>query len=96
MPTIKVRASGPAVNRLQAALKAAGFDRGTIDGHFGKATLAQLKAFQKAHRLPADGAAGPLAEGELADARAAVNGGTHGLPAFEAAYRRGKRLFPAP
>jgi putative chitinase len=53
-------ASGSAVERLQVALKAAGFNPGAIDGRFGPATEAALVAFQRAHGLLPDGIAGPL------------------------------------
>jgi len=53
-------ALGPAVERLQLALKEAGFNPGAIDGRFGPATEAALIAFQRAHGLLADGIAGPL------------------------------------
>jgi len=53
-------ARGPAVERLQLALREVGFNPGAIDGRFGHATEAALIAFQRAHGLLADGIAGPL------------------------------------
>lgn len=48
---------GNAVKMLQNALKAAGYDPGTIDGLFGTKTQAALKAYQKKAGLPETGVA---------------------------------------
>ena len=53
MATLKKGKSGKAVERLQAALGVA------IDGKFGDATVAALKAWQTAQGLAANGVAGP-------------------------------------
>ncbi len=58
-------ASGSAVERLQQALRAVGFNPGAIDGRFGPATEAALIAFQRAHGLLPDGIAGPLTWAKL-------------------------------
>ena len=48
-----------AVRLLQQRLKSLGFYRGNVDGDFGAGTTEAVKAFQKANKLTADGAAGP-------------------------------------
>lgn len=50
---------GPQVKRVQQALQAAGFSPGRIDGKYGPQTVAAVYAFQKTHRLVADGIVGP-------------------------------------
>ncbi|MCM3874338.1 MAG: peptidoglycan-binding protein [Pyrinomonadaceae bacterium] len=59
MSVLKLDSSGPEVTALQTRLKELGFDPGTIDGKFGRATEAALIAFQLKRNLPADGKAGP-------------------------------------
>lgn len=59
-PVLRRGASGAAVERLQRALAAEGFNPGAIDGRFGPATEAALVAFQRSHGLLPDGIAGPL------------------------------------
>ncbi|MBB4004188.1 MAG: peptidoglycan-binding domain-containing protein [Aurantimonas endophytica] len=49
----------PLVEEVQSALSSAGYYQATIDGRPGPATEAAVKAFQKAHGLPVDGAATP-------------------------------------
>jgi len=44
---------------IQTALKTQGFDPGTLDGIWGRRTVAAVKAFQKARGLTADGVVGP-------------------------------------
>ena len=56
--TSKLGDRGDRVRTLQRLLKHAGF-RVTVDGVFGKATLASVRAFQKRHGLKADGICGP-------------------------------------
>jgi putative chitinase len=63
--TLKLGSTGPAVERLQRSLKAAGFNPGAIDGDFGPATEAAVFAFQKSQGLLADGIAGPRTQSAL-------------------------------
>lgn len=48
------------VKKLQQALQILGYYSGKIDGKYGKGTTAAVKAYQKAHKLTADGSAGEL------------------------------------
>lgn len=57
--------TGPLVKKVQRALKAAGFDPGTIDGEYGPHTVAAVFAFQKVNRLVADGTVGPRTAAKL-------------------------------
>ncbi|MDB4984179.1 MAG: hypothetical protein JWM20_358 [Patescibacteria group bacterium] len=50
---------GPLVTTLQTILRDAGYFGGTIDGSYGRMTLAAVSAFQKSHGLSADGTWGP-------------------------------------
>jgi peptidoglycan hydrolase-like protein with peptidoglycan-binding domain len=59
-PVLKKGSHDPAVRDLQAALKALGHDPGPIDGVFGQATEAAVKAFQQAREIPADGVVGKV------------------------------------
>ncbi len=59
-PTLTSGAKGYQVKRLQQMLKQRGFDPGAADGIFGAATTAAVEKAQKAHKLAADGIAGPL------------------------------------
>ena len=56
--TLKKGSKGDSVNELQQALNDHGYSVGTVDGNFGKGTEDQLKAFQKANGIDADGVAG--------------------------------------
>lgn len=64
MALLKEGSKGPKVKEAQTMLVAAGF-RVVIDGDFGKATKAAVKAFQKLHSLKQDGVVGPLTAGLL-------------------------------
>ena len=52
--------SGPAVLDVQKRLTALGYAPGALDGRYGPATAAAVKAFQRDRRLEVDGIAGPL------------------------------------
>ena len=56
---------GDLVKDVQRALKAAGFSPGVLDGAYGPHTVAAVYAFQKTHRLVADGIVGPLTAKKL-------------------------------
>jgi len=58
------------VTELQTALKALGFDPGTIDGALGRDTIAAIKAFQLSKGLSPRGVVGPKTRAALADATA--------------------------
>lgn len=58
-PVIRRGATGPHVEALQRALRAAGDYRGAVDGDFGPATETAVKAYQARRRLGADGIVGP-------------------------------------
>jgi uncharacterized protein (TIGR02594 family) len=47
------------IRNIQEVLKAKGFDPGALDGIWGRNTIAALKGFQVANKLPADGLLGP-------------------------------------
>jgi peptidoglycan hydrolase-like protein with peptidoglycan-binding domain len=49
---------GPAVRQLQERLKALGFLQGSVDGVFGAATQAAVKAAQQNFQLEPDGIVG--------------------------------------
>lgn len=57
---------GPDVERLQLLLKAAGYNPGDVDGHYGKRTAGAVLAFQTDRPdLDDDGVAGPMTLGAL-------------------------------
>ena len=58
-PVLREGAKGEPVRALQNRLNTLGYKVGTADGSFGPKTDAAVKAFQKAHGLPADGVVGP-------------------------------------
>jgi peptidoglycan hydrolase-like protein with peptidoglycan-binding domain len=55
---LKVGVRGTDVRQLQQALKAGGYDPGSIDGVFGSKTATAVKAFQQARGLTVDGVVG--------------------------------------
>lgn len=66
-PVIRRGASGSAVERLQSLLSRKGASIIPIDGHFGRRTEDALKAWQRKHRLVADGICGPQSWSSLLD-----------------------------
>jgi murein L,D-transpeptidase YcbB/YkuD len=50
--------SRPNTKQIQAALKNAGYNPGSVDGRMGKQTRDAIRAFQKANNLRADGRVG--------------------------------------
>src|SRR3954447_25261530 len=59
-PLLKRGSSGTAVRQLQQALKEAGHDPGPIDGEFGAATEAAVRAFQQEKGIAVDGVVGAI------------------------------------
>jgi len=70
---VKLGDSGPGVDQIQTALKAAGY-KVTVDSKFGAATDKAVKAFQKKAGLLQDGVVGPKTWTKLK--AAAGSGGT--------------------
>jgi len=71
-----LRGAGPVVHSaawVQQSLNKLGTEPPLIvDGSFGPATVAEVKAFQQAHGLQVDGKLGPLTTAAIAQALAAV------------------------
>jgi peptidoglycan hydrolase-like protein with peptidoglycan-binding domain len=59
-PLLRRGSSGTAVRQLQEALKEAGHDPGPIDGEFGPATEAAVRAFQQEKEIAVDGVVGAI------------------------------------
>jgi peptidoglycan hydrolase-like protein with peptidoglycan-binding domain len=59
-PLLRRGSSGTAVRQLQEALKEAGHDPGPIDGEFGPATEAAVRAFQQEKEIAVDGVVGDI------------------------------------
>src|SRR5262245_33031368 len=59
-PVLRKGSTDPAVRDLQQAMKALGHDPGPIDGVFGNATEAAVKAFQQEREIPVDGIVGKV------------------------------------
>ena len=59
-PVLRKGSTDPAVRDLQQAMKALGHDPGPIDGVFGNATEAAVKAFQQEREIPVDGIIGKV------------------------------------
>ena len=66
-PTLRRGSKGDSVKACQTLLEKAGYSVGPcgIDGDFGRATLAAVKAFQADHGLVVDGIVGPVTRKEL-------------------------------
>ncbi|XVV17239.1 peptidoglycan-binding domain-containing protein [Actinoplanes sp. CA-131856] len=58
--TLKRGSRGPAVKTLQTRLNERGTPRLGVDGDFGPATEARVKAFQRSARISVDGVVGPV------------------------------------
>jgi hypothetical protein len=63
---LRLGEAGDDVRRLQDALFRAGFFRGVVNGLYGPTTVAGVRDFQAAERLPVDGVVGPWTLGALA------------------------------
>ena len=59
-PNLQKGSTDPAVRDLQEALKALGYNPGSINGVFGATTEAGVKAFQQAKGISADGVVGKV------------------------------------
>jgi peptidoglycan hydrolase-like protein with peptidoglycan-binding domain len=58
-PVVRPGSTGNAVRRVQKRLTLAGYDAGGVDGIFGAATEAGVKALQRDSGLARDGVVGP-------------------------------------
>ncbi|MBE5771266.1 MAG: peptidoglycan-binding protein [Clostridiales bacterium] len=67
--SLKLGSTGEDVRQVQRKLKDLGFYKGSVDGDFGEATEAAVKAFQKQYGLEADGKVGNNTKAKLATAR---------------------------
>jgi uncharacterized protein (TIGR02594 family) len=78
--------ASPAVKRIQEALKAKGFNPGTIDGVWGRNTINALRQYQKKQGLQVDGVIGPKTAAALfAEAAPTARPAAPLLPWFEEA-----------
>ncbi len=74
--TLRVGSRGSGVSRLQTALKEQGYYTGRVDGVYGRATAAAVRAFQRSFGLKVDGIAGPKTQERLYALPAASSAGT--------------------
>lgn len=67
LPLVEAGSRGAAVRVMQALLMAEGYDFSGYgaDGDFGPVTESNLRAYQKAHGIPADGICGKITWGSL-------------------------------
>jgi peptidoglycan hydrolase-like protein with peptidoglycan-binding domain len=65
-----------AIKELQQYLNDLGFDTGTVDGKYGRATIKGVKAFQKYFGAAVDGDAGPETIGQIIKLRSFMFSGT--------------------
>ncbi len=82
--TITVGSTGVTVRNIQTRLKALGYPVGTVDGKFGKKTLAAVKSFQALNGLTADGKVGAKTMAALNDSSAVTY---HVVPTYTKLYR---------
>lgn len=68
--SLKLGSTGQDVRNVQQKLKSLGFLKGNVDGDFGAATEAAVRAFQKQYGLTVDGKVGAATLKKLASARA--------------------------
>src|SRR6516164_5925869 len=89
MASLQLGSTGPTVTSLQQLLQQRGFDPGGVDGEFGAATDAAVRAFQASVvGLAVDGRAGPNTFAALEAANITSNVSTDLVaPLFPAAPR---------
>ncbi|WP_067625231.1 peptidoglycan-binding protein [Alicyclobacillus acidiphilus] len=80
LPELQLGSKGSSVVTLQNDLNALGFPVGQATGVFDANTAAQVKAFQKAHKLEVDGVVGPMTWGAITTAMAALTTSPVSLP----------------
>ena len=90
MKALRAGDTGAQVRELQRRLRSAGFGPRVVDGDFGPATLAALRAFQGARALKADGVAGPVTWAALAGV-----GGADRDESTKSTRAAVERMFPA-
>lgn len=79
--TLQAGSASTAVATLQASLKNLGYYTATIDGKFGPATIAAVRAYQAAKSLKVDGIVGVNTLSNLAiDSAASMNASTGAVP----------------
>ncbi len=88
MATYRQGSKGEEVKKIQERLKALGHDVGRIDGDFGPATDAAVRAFQQANGLTVDGLVGPNTL-QVLEAAAAPEPPAPPKPPPSAVYRLG-------
>jgi peptidoglycan hydrolase-like protein with peptidoglycan-binding domain len=87
LTTLRPGMRGAAVQCLEEALRAKGYQRGWVDGYFGNVTTAAVKAFQRANGLAVDGIAGRQTLGRL---------GITGKPPAVVPIVAGQNAYPIP
>ena len=89
-PVLRKGSNDPAVRDLQHALRALGHDPGPIDGVFGDATEAAVKAFQEQREITVDGIVGKITWLNIDEAdqsESVLRLGSTGLPVRRAQKR---------
>src|SRR4051794_40000006 len=69
---------GQDVQAVQSRLVALGYSPGAVDGYYGDATAAAVRAFQRDHGLEADGIVGPKTSATLSAAKPSGGNGNGG------------------
>ena len=74
--SVSYGARGDTVKKIQSRLKQWGYYKGSVDGVFGSATLAAVKAFQRKNGLTADGIVGPATAAAMGITLSGTGGGS--------------------